>query len=127
MEIRDAVEADAAQLADLADTPQDVLKNMVHDRSVRVAVTNDTVIAFISFDATPTKVYITQLAGTKAGCRQLLDEPIRFGTNENMQIEILVPTTDTPMKQAVRDAGFAKIDSTIHTTTMEYNRYEYHD
>ncbi len=125
MELRDAVEADAAQLADLADTPQDVLKNMVHDRTVRVAVTNDDIIGFISFDATRCSVYITQLAGTEDGCRQLLNEPIRFAENENMGLEILVPVNDTTVKQAVQDAGFTKVDSIIHTNTIDFDRYEY--
>lgn len=127
MEIRDAVEADAPDLAELADSPRDVLKNMVHDRTVRVAVTNNDIVAFVSFDATPGSVYITQLAGTETACRELLEEPIRFGENENMRIEILVPTTDAVTKHAVRDAGFKQVDSNIHASTTEYDRYEYPD
>lgn len=38
MEIRDAVEADADRLAELTDLPPDVLRNVIHDRTVRVAV-----------------------------------------------------------------------------------------
>ncbi|MFB6097493.1 MAG: hypothetical protein ABEJ74_08905 [Haloferacaceae archaeon] len=37
MELRDAVEADAEALATLADVPADVIRNLVHDRTVRVA------------------------------------------------------------------------------------------
>jgi hypothetical protein len=37
MEVRDAVEDDAAALAELADAPEDVMRNLVHDRTVRVA------------------------------------------------------------------------------------------
>jgi hypothetical protein len=37
MHIRDAVEADAAALAALAGAPRDVMRNLVHDRTVRVA------------------------------------------------------------------------------------------
>ena len=38
MRIRDALESDAAALADLTGRPRDVAVNLVHDRSVRVAV-----------------------------------------------------------------------------------------
>ena len=38
MRIRDALESDAERLAGLVGRPPDVLVNMVHDRSVRVAV-----------------------------------------------------------------------------------------
>ena len=38
MEVRDAVEADATALASLANAPTDVMRNLVHDRTVRVAV-----------------------------------------------------------------------------------------
>ena len=37
MEVRDAVEDDAAALAELAEAPEDVMRNLVHDRTVRVA------------------------------------------------------------------------------------------
>ncbi len=38
MEVRDAVEADAEALAAIVDAPADVMRNVVHDRTVRVAV-----------------------------------------------------------------------------------------
>ena len=37
MQVREAVEADAGRLADIADAPSDVMRNLVHDRTVRVA------------------------------------------------------------------------------------------
>jgi hypothetical protein len=37
MRVRDAVEADATGMASLADQPEDVMRNLVHDRTVRVA------------------------------------------------------------------------------------------
>ncbi|MFB6151204.1 MAG: hypothetical protein ABEJ40_05305 [Haloarculaceae archaeon] len=36
MDVRDAVEADADELAELTDSPRDVMRNLVHDRTVRV-------------------------------------------------------------------------------------------
>lgn len=38
MRVRDAVEADAGAMAALADQPADVMRNLVHDRTVRVAI-----------------------------------------------------------------------------------------
>ena len=41
MRVRDAVEADAAAIGSMTDRPRDVVQNMIHDRSVRVAVADD--------------------------------------------------------------------------------------
>jgi hypothetical protein len=41
MRVRDAVEADASGMASLADQPEDVMRNLVHDRTVRVADSSD--------------------------------------------------------------------------------------
>ena len=41
MDVRDAVEADAERLAALTGSPTDVMRNLVHDRTVRVAVELD--------------------------------------------------------------------------------------
>ena len=49
MEVRDALEADAERLASLTDAPGDVMRNLVHDRTVRVAEDGDEIVAFVSF------------------------------------------------------------------------------
>ena len=41
MKIRDAVEADVPALAALADVPPAALRNLVHERSVRILVDDD--------------------------------------------------------------------------------------
>ncbi|WP_280587627.1 hypothetical protein [Halorubrum sp. Boch-26] len=41
MRIRDALESDAEALATVTGRPEDVVRNMIHDRSVRVAVADD--------------------------------------------------------------------------------------
>ncbi|MFT4957713.1 MAG: hypothetical protein ACI9EZ_001028, partial [Halobacteriales archaeon] len=67
MRVRDAVEADAESMAAIADAPEDVMRHLVHDRTVRIAddpnaessPTVDTgangsrenVLGFVSFDA----------------------------------------------------------------------------
>lgn len=43
MDVRDAVESDAEVLADLAGAPADVMRNVIHDRTVRVAESPESV------------------------------------------------------------------------------------
>lgn len=119
MEVRDAVEADAEALARLADGPVDVLRNLIHDRTVRVAVTaadgtgdeaeRDTIAAFVSYDATPETVYVTQLSGERVACERLLEEPIRFARAEHMAVELLVPEDDEELNAVVSDTGFERV------------------
>jgi len=106
MEIRDAVEADAGRLADLADSPPDVMRNLVHDRTVRVATDDDDVVGFVSYDAKQGTVHVTQLAGEQTVCERLLDEPITFAEREHMAVELLVTDDQPEVKTAVEATGF---------------------
>jgi len=88
MDVRDAVEEDAESIAALADVPEDVVQNLVHDRSVRVAerkqagndpnADTDTVeselLGFVSFDVHDQTVHVTQVGGTTDACERLLSE-----------------------------------------------------
>jgi hypothetical protein len=121
MEVRDAVEADAETLAAVGDAPADVMRNLVHDRTVRVAVrkagatgpnadaTDDdgeSILGFVSFDARGRTVHVTQIAGTPAACERLLAEPVRFASNEGMAVELLVGDGDGTAVEAARAVGF---------------------
>lgn len=120
MEVRDAVEDDAEALAGLADAPRDVMRNLVHDRTVRVAESPGTdpgpnadadeidreLLGFVSFDAEQRTVYVTQLSGTDEALERLLAEPVRFATSEGMTVEVLVEETDESVRRAVENAGF---------------------
>jgi hypothetical protein len=157
MDVRDAVEADARALAALADAPADVMRNLVHDRTVRVAVAGDGPVTagtdgadadataradddgtagddtdddgtagddtdddaggspsdrplagFVSFDASEECVHVTQLAGTREACERLLAEPVRFGRNERLPVECLIPEDDAVVRAAVEAVGFAE-------------------
>ena len=123
MEVRDAVEADAEALAGIADAPVDVMRNLVHDRTVRVAERDqsaagphadvagetDTAIAgFVSFDARERTVHVTQFGGTVEACERLLGEPVRFATNEGMSVELLVSEGDDHRREAAERAGFTR-------------------
>ena len=123
MEVRDAVEADAESLAGIADAPVDVMRNLVHDRTVRVAERDpasagpnadagdsrddaDAVAGFVSFDAKESTVHVTQFGGTPEACERLLAEPVRFAASEGMAVELLVAEDDDPRHEAAERAGF---------------------
>ncbi|HMB51544.1 hypothetical protein [Natronoarchaeum rubrum] len=123
MEIRDAVEADASALAAIADSPTDVMRNLVHDRTVRVAeaeaVASDPdadagdagreeLLGFVSFDAKEDTVHVTQLDGTGDACEQLLGEPIRFARQESMNVELLAPDSEPTVADAAESLGFTE-------------------
>ena len=111
MEIRDAVEDDAQVLADLAEGPRDVLRNLIHDRTVRIATEDGDPIAFISFDAQPGTVYVTQIGGEPEACKRLLEEPIQFANGEGMSVELLLPDGKEEIRDAVASAGFEEAGS----------------
>jgi len=120
MEIRDAVEADASALAAIADSPTDVMRNLVHDRTVRVAEPDgtasdpnadadgdgDELLGFVSFDAKDDTVHVTQLDGTGDACERLLGEPIRFARAESMSVELLAPDSEPSVADAAEKLGF---------------------
>ncbi|ELY90590.1 hypothetical protein C483_11036 [Natrialba hulunbeirensis JCM 10989] len=128
MNVRDALEADADALAAIADSPTDVMRNLVHDRTVRVAEDGshdpnadvsssgsqyggsdpEDLLGFISFDARENTVHVTQLDGTGEACRQLLAEPVRFAERESMAVEVLAPPENESIESAADELGFTR-------------------
>lgn len=133
MDVRDAVEADADRLADLTGSPRDVMRNLVHDRTVRVVDADPDdpdatgepaggddanadedgrpVRGFVSYDAREDTVHITQLEGDDGACDRLLEEPVRFAQREGMDVELLVPENETGTRDAAESAGFERAGS----------------
>jgi len=119
MEVRDAVEDDAEVMATLTDSPLDVMRNLVHDRTVRVAIesagggsdqqSSEEILGFVSFDARGQTVHVTQIAGPEAVCRRLLDAPIRFAQREGMEVELLVPEDDSAVRSAATSMAFNRV------------------
>jgi len=109
MEVRDAVEDDADELASLVDGPRDVLRNVIHDRTVRVAEDDGEVVAFVSFDARPGTVYVTQIGGDPEALQRLLQEPIRFARGEDMSVELLIEENDEEVVSVVVEEGFDRV------------------
>jgi hypothetical protein len=107
MEMRDAIEADAGRLASLTDAPRDVMRNLVHDRTVRVIEDEGDIRGFVSYDAREQTVYVTQLEGDDDDVyAELLAEPVRFAQTEQMAVELLVPETESGIREAASAAGF---------------------
>jgi hypothetical protein len=106
MEVRDAVEADAGRLAALTDTPRDVMRNLVHDRTVRVAERDEEIVGFVSYDAREHTVHVTQLEGDDSTYQRLLEEPLSFADAEGMAVELLAPDGESAVQEAARKAGF---------------------
>ncbi|WP_265109428.1 hypothetical protein [Halosolutus halophilus] len=124
MNVRDALEADADALASIADSPTDVMRNLVHDRTVRVAEDGprdpnadvgdsqydgsdpEDLLGFISFDAREDTVHVTQLDGTTDACKRLLAEPVRFAEQESMSVEVLVTPGSEQIETAAEELGF---------------------
>ncbi|MEF8850976.1 MAG: hypothetical protein V5A44_03535 [Haloarculaceae archaeon] len=126
MDVRDAVEADAERLAELTGSPRDVMRNLVHDRTVRVVerdggrtsdeaterdgvsddVDSAAVCGFVSYDARADTVHVTQLEGDPSVSDRLLEEPVRFAEREGMAVELLVPEGEAETREAAERAGF---------------------
>jgi hypothetical protein len=106
MDVRDAVEADAERLAEMTGSPEDVMRNLIHDRAVRVAHADDEVRGFVSYDAHGETVHVTQLEGDGNAPDRLLEEPVRFARTEDMNVELLVPEDESSTRTAAEAAGF---------------------
>jgi hypothetical protein len=109
MDVRDAVEADAERLASLTDTPRDVMRNLVHDRTVRVAEREGEIAGFVSYDARERTVHVTQMEGDPGTFERLLDEPVGFARTEGMAVELLAPEGEPHLEEAALAAGFDEV------------------
>ncbi|MGZ0747054.1 hypothetical protein [Haloparvum sp. AD34] len=147
MHVRDAVEADAAAIASLADQPTAAARNLVHDRSVRVGVAEaaddpgpvpdsdpeptpsapvepEDLLGFVAFDAEPDAVHVTGFGGTQAAVEELLGEPIRFAAREGMVVEALVEADETDRRSAIEGAGFEDVGAGPQFDGSPTRRYQ---
>jgi hypothetical protein len=124
VEVRDAVEDDAETLGAIVDLPADALRNVVHDRTVRLAVdspgdsgpnididadhdADESIRGFVAFDVMDGTVHVTQLGGDTDVTEQLLAEPVRFAVREGFDVVSVVPDSDTDAAAAAEAAGFS--------------------
>ncbi|SDF83789.1 hypothetical protein SAMN04488067_109113 [Halorubrum xinjiangense] len=151
MRVRDAVEADAAALGSMTGRPEGVVRDMIHDRSVRVAVTDgaadrdgagderesasrsaddgadtpvDAVDGFVAFDVRDGVVHVTNVEGSSDAVRRLFEEPVRFGTREGMPVEAVLPT-DGSAGNAAEAVGFAAVGSGPRIDGASTTRYRF--
>jgi hypothetical protein len=126
MDVRDAVERDAAAMAALTDAPEPVLRNVIHERSVRVATEDSAgdgdgspasgagedddpeLLGFVSYDAREDAVFVTQFGGDREACERLLAEPIRFARAEGLPVEVTLRDGDDEMRAAAEAVGFER-------------------
>jgi hypothetical protein len=125
VEVRDAVEDDAETLGAIADFPADAVRNVIHDRTVRIAVDRpgdpgpnadtpadddpESVLGFVAFDVRDGTVHVTQLAGDTDVAEQLLAEPVRFAVHEGFDVAFVVPDSDADAAAAAEAAGFTAV------------------
>jgi hypothetical protein len=110
MRIRDALESDAEALSSVIGRPRDVVRNMIHDRSVRVAVDGENeeeaVLGFVAFDVRDDTVHVTDFDGSGSTVERLFEEPRRFARREEMGVEVVVPN-DEETSEVIEASGFA--------------------
>ena len=132
MRIRDALESDAEALATATDRPREVVRNMIHDRSVRVAVgggggedgddagedgdksesggdsneDEEVVRGFVAFDVRADTVHVTDFDGSGSTLERLFEEPRRFARQEAMGVEVVIPN-DEETSEIIEASGFA--------------------
>lgn len=146
MQVRDARERDAPAMADLTDAPEEVLRNVVHERSVRVLIEDvdgeggdvdggdgdadggdegTALRGFVSFDAREGAVDVTQFGGDSEACERLLAEPISFARREGLLVELLLRDGDDAMRAAVDAAGFESVGEGPRFGGEATQRYRY--
>lgn len=108
MEVRDATEADAPAVADLLGVPEESARDLVHDRTTRVADESDTLRGAVSFDAREGVVHVTGFGGDADALGRLLDEPLAFADHESLPVEVLLTDDDGTMRDAVETKGFSE-------------------
>ncbi len=123
MRVRDAVEADGGRLAALADAPTDVMADVVHDRTVCVAESEEKIEGFVGFEADENAVHVTHLFGTESACERLLDEPIRFAERESMPVEILLPKPEAETAAVAENFGFEEVESGMRFQGQRTRRF----
>ena len=144
MRVRDAVETDAAALASMTGRPQRVVRDMIHDRSVRVAVTgesadgsdedaeeggddeasSESVAGFVAFDARDATVHVTNFEGEPDAVGRLFEEPIGFAEREGLAVEAVVPS-DGRATGVIESLGFEALGSGPRIEGAPTTRYRF--
>ncbi|QDX40205.1 hypothetical protein [Salarchaeum sp. JOR-1] len=125
MHVREAVEADTDAVSSLLDAPAGVASRLLRERTVSVAVRDETVVGVVAFEVDEDAVHVTRLAGDSDDMERLLDEPIRFAANEGLPVELLVEESDDDVAFAVETKGFENVGAGPRFGGEETIRYRY--
>ncbi|MDY6774733.1 MAG: hypothetical protein SV253_01365 [Halobacteria archaeon] len=122
--IRDATEEDAERIAEIAseeildEKPSaDSVRDMVHDRTLRVAETQDGIRGYVSYDVELGSDYeyeyeyvvIHQIGvddSDNESVSLLLDEPLAAAEEADLGVRIAVDESDESLREALEERGF---------------------
>lgn len=111
MRIRDAAPDDTQELATVLGAPERAVAEMLHARTVRVGVeSSEQIVGVVSFDVTEDAVRIARLSGDPTQYHELLEEPLRFGGDADLPVEMAVPHNEQETIDALTSAGFEAIE-----------------
>ncbi|MFA9517938.1 hypothetical protein ACERIT_12090 [Halopenitus sp. H-Gu1] len=123
MRVRDAVEDDAEAIAAISGRPVDAVREMIHDRSIRVGLPdrsdqNDRSdpdeksrpdpIGYVAFDARRDTVHVTGFGGSEEAITRLFEEPKRFASGEGLSLEVIVDQDETRHRTLLEEVGFER-------------------
>ncbi len=121
MRLRDAIESDADALASFTDRPVNVMRDVIHERSVRVAVSGvvddgrddveredegGELVGFVAFDVRSGIVHVTDFGGDEEAVKRLFRTPREFAANEGMNVETVVADDDVERMELIETLGF---------------------
>lgn len=110
MDVREAVDGDASDVAELLDAPTGAAERLLRERTVVVAE-DDGLVGVLAFEVDDVTVHVTRLAGDPDAVERLLDEPVAFATREGFPVELLLPESNEGVDSAVETRGFERVGS----------------
>ncbi|GAA0649852.1 hypothetical protein [Salarchaeum japonicum] len=125
MHVREAVEADTDAISSLLDAPAGVASRLLRERTVSVAVRDETVVGVVAYEADGDAVHVTRLAGERDAMARLLNEPIEFAEHEGLPVELLVEESKAGVEFAVETKGFENVGQGPRFAGEETARYRY--
>jgi len=125
MDVRDAAETDASDLADLLDTPVGVAERLLRERAVTVAEQDRTVVGVVAYEVSDGAVHVTRLTGDPDAVSRLLDEPLAFADAEDLPVKLFVTESEGDVRRAVETKGFQEVGAGPTLDGEPTKKYQY--
>ncbi|MEE6210678.1 hypothetical protein U3A55_10980 [Salarchaeum sp. III] len=125
MHVREAVETDINAISGLLGEPAGVAARLLRERTVSVAVRDETVVGVVAFEVAGDVVHVTRLAGERDAMEELLDEPLGFAENEGLPVELLAEESNDGVAFAVETKGFENVGRGPRFDGEATTRYRY--